>query len=206
MFYAEIVDNVVQQYPITLMQVRTMYPNVSWPDEPSDNDLLSKNLYVVYETAAPTPTRNQILTEGTPTYNEILSKWEQNWILADEALAAAKEAEKAHLAEIRWEHETGGTTWDYDGQGTMVAIVTDAPSITKIGDAYTLAKDGYWVDGKKWKFSDGVFRPMTAAQVMSMALTCAMHVQYCFEREAVLSAQIDAATTIQEIENWTWEE
>jgi hypothetical protein len=100
------------------------------------------------------------------------------------------------LARFRYLREVGGTVWN----GWPVA--TDRDSQGKAAGVYLMASQGLWPDGAHWKFGDHVARPLTAEQVMSMALTIAAHVQTCFEREAALSARIRAGDTLSLPGDW----
>lgn len=99
------------------------------------------------------------------------------------------------LAARRYEVETGGTT--FNGWPAP----TGRESQALVNAAYTLARDGYWHGG--WKFGDGVYRTLTAEQVIGLALTVAAHVEACFTREAEIAAQLRAATDAAGLE-WEW--
>lgn len=79
--YAEVVDNLVTQYPLTIFQIRSLYPEVSWPDEPSAEALAEYNLVIVWPIKPPKVRKNLTLTEGTPEYNPSNLHWEQVWIV-----------------------------------------------------------------------------------------------------------------------------
>ena len=99
------------------------------------------------------------------------------------------------LAAHRYEVETGGTT--FNGWPAP----TGRESQALVNAAYTLARDGYWSGG--WKFGDGVYRALTAEQVIALALTVAAHVEACFSRGAEIAAQLRAATDAAGLE-WEW--
>lgn len=105
-------------------------------------------------------------------------------VAAWEAGAAGRRA--AAIAERRYLAEIGGAVWS----GWPVA--TDRDSQAKINAAYALARDGYWQTGAGWKYADGVYRALTAEQVIAMALAVSAHVQACFAHEAVLMADPSA--------------
>lgn len=91
------------------------------------------------------------------------------------------------LAAVRYGAETAGVAW----RGWPVA--TDRDSRPNLIAAYQSAAAGLRQDGGVWKFADGVARPLTNAEVQSMALAVLAHVQRCFDREAELAAQVRAA-------------
>jgi hypothetical protein len=117
-----------------------------------------------------------------------------NWVVRAalptmEELLAAKLAE---LAALRWEKETGGTTFN------GMPIATDAVSQTK----YIGAVVGAQIDPNaviNWKMADGAFVALDAQTVTAVAMAVRAHVQACFDREAELKAQIEAAATPEEI-------
>lgn len=101
-------------------------------------------------------------------------------------LAERKAQELAKLAARRYTVEIGGTT--YDG----IPIATDRASQALIAAAYQMARDGYWNGG--WKFADGVYRPLSAQQVIALALTVGAWVETSFFHESLIADQIRAAT------------
>ena len=117
-----------------------------------------------------------------------------NWVVRTalptmEELLAARLAE---LAALRWEKETGGTTFN------GMPVATDAVSQTK----YIGAVVGAQIDPNaviNWKMADGTFVALDAQAITAVAMAVRAHVQACFDREAVLKAQIEAAKTAEEI-------
>ncbi|MCA3573502.1 MAG: DUF4376 domain-containing protein [Aestuariivirga sp.] len=106
-----------------------------------------------------------------------------------EELRARKLAE---LASLRWEKETGGTTFN------GMPVATDAVSQTK----YIGAVVGAQIDPNaiiNWKMADGTFVTLDAQAITALAMAVRAHVQACFDREAGLKAQIEAAITAEGI-------
>ena len=96
------------------------------------------------------------------------------------------------LAALRWEKETGGTLFN------GMAVATDAVSQTK----YIGAVVGAQIDPDaviNWKMADGTFVALDAQAITAVAMAVRAHVQACFDNEAELKAQIEAATTAEEI-------
>ena len=96
------------------------------------------------------------------------------------------------LAALRWERETGGTTFN------GMPVATDAVSQTK----YIGAVVGAQIDPNaviNWKMADGTFVTLDAAAITAVAMVVRAHVQACFDREAELKTQIEAATTAEEL-------
>jgi hypothetical protein len=203
MLIAQVLNQSITIYPLTILQVRTMYPHVSWPDEPNSAALDTFFLVTVYPTDPPTVGKNQVLQEDMPTFNQTTSRWEQNWSVIANSLSMAVAAEKQLVAETRYAIEVSGTTFNYREEGS-IQVATDRESQIKLFATYAMARDGYWVDGSTWKFADGVFRELTAQEAIAVALTVAGYVKVCFAREDELVTQINSATTIEEASDWVW--
>jgi len=103
-------------------------------------------------------------------------------------MADAKAARKAALADRRWRAETGGATV------AGMEIPTDAATQAKLTAAAVAAliDPAYSVN---WKVATGDFVALDHDQVIALAQGARAHVQGCFDREAALAAQIDAAAT-----------
>jgi hypothetical protein len=88
------------------------------------------------------------------------------------------------LAAIRWEKVSSGTVWN------------DWPVRTLPGDeaavaaAYSAARAGSRSDTARWKFADGVFRPLTNAQMIELAEHVFARTQAHFEHEADLTDKL----------------
>jgi hypothetical protein len=50
-----------------------------------------------------------------------------------------------------------------------------------------------------WNMADGAFVTLDAQAINAVAMAVRAHVQACFDREAVLNVEIEAATTAEEI-------
>jgi hypothetical protein len=116
-----------------------------------------------------------------------------NWVIraALPTLEERRAAKLAALAALRWEKETGGTVFN------GMPIATDAVSQTK----YIGAVVGAQIDPDaviNWKMADGTFVALDAKVITAVAMAVRAHVQACFDREAELKAQIEAAATPEE--------
>lgn len=105
----------------------------------------------------------------------------------EEAQASMKRA----LAGERWDKETAGI--DVDGQ----IIQTTREAQGQIASTYSALKDGL-VASADWKADTG-WVSVTLAEFEPIARAVAAHVQSCFSAEKVVSEQIDAATTVDEL-------
>lgn len=202
MLYARIDSQLnIIEYPITIYQIRALYPSVSWPEQPNAAALAPYDLVEVYEVAPPTVTKHQVVTEGLPVYFSATQRWEQVWLVETISLEHGKQREKDNIKEKRYEKEVGGCTFNY--QGTVVPVDSERDAQAKLSAALLMADKGLWQNGKKWKFADGIFRPLTIEQVVALAVTVGNHVNDCYQRESDLTDAVDAATTLEET-NWEW--
>lgn len=104
MTYALIDKGAVSRYPYVLRDLRAAHPQTSFPAEPTAELLAEYGMHPVAETAAPVPSAQQNLVEGTPTL--VKGTWTQNWELTEasaEEIAARTQAaqEDAAGAEVR---------------------------------------------------------------------------------------------------------
>jgi hypothetical protein len=114
------------------------------------------------------------------------------WAASVPTMEQVRQWKCAGLAELRWEKETGGTTFN------GLSIATDAVSQTKIIGAVV----GAQIDPNaviNWKTADGAFVTLDAHAITAVAMAVRAHVQACFDREAELKAEIEAASTVEEI-------
>ncbi len=217
MIYIEVIDNVVTKPSLTIYQIRSMYPYISWPEVPGEDILAEYNIYRlhtrrmlgtdIYTEAELPPNVSESI--GSITYNAELSLWEQVIDLVDNSLEVVKADEKARLADFRYNHEVSGFYWTYVDANNpeitdQVFVYTDRESQLKVTAAYTLAKDGLWANGSCWKFGYGKFKNMTAQDIINMTLAVVSYVQTCFQTESALASQVDQATSKAEAEAWQW--
>lgn len=118
--------------------------------------------------------------------------WEKVWPVVDMPLEQAKAKALSTLADIRWQHEVGGTMlgdWP---------IQTDRETRANyLAGVLTGQTDPTFE--AQWKLMDGnfvTFSAETFQQAMGAVLT---HVADCFAVEEVKAGQIKAATTVDEL-------
>jgi hypothetical protein len=117
-------------------------------------------------------------------------------ITPEDKFNKAKEAKYQAIASDRYANETAGITVD------NIKIKTDRESQALItGAALQALQDSTYTC--QWKTEAG-FVSLTAEQIQGVAVAVRQHVQACFDREAVLIEQIEAATTIEELEQIKW--
>lgn len=105
------------------------------------------------------------------------------------ALADARAAKLAELANLRWRRETGGLTLN------GVTVATDEKSQSKLHAARTRAKENanYTVN---WKTVGG-FATLDATQIIAIADAVGDHVRECFDNEATHAILIGTYDDVQ---------
>ena len=113
-------------------------------------------------------------------------------------LDEAQDEARAKIAHARWAAETGGITL----QG--MTIRTDRESQALItGAALKAIQDAEY--SCSWK-TDGGFVELSAPQILAIADAVRAHVQSCFDHERALCALVDAAETMEALEEIAWTE
>lgn len=90
--YALIENGVVKRYPYTVTDLRRSTPGVSFPNQPDDDTLALYNVQRVFFSEPPAVKDNQVIEQGTPTFDG--ERWNQVWIVRDntpEEIAAQAE-------------------------------------------------------------------------------------------------------------------
>ncbi len=96
----------------------------------------------------------------------------------------------AVLAAERYARESGGVFFRAAAAAGPALAASDTVSQAKLGNAYQLARDGFWVDGTPWKMQDGSFVALTAADVKALSLKVAGYVAACYAHEAQIAAAL----------------
>jgi hypothetical protein len=91
------------------------------------------------------------------------------------------------LAARRFTAEESGTTFN------GMSLQTDRVTQAKVTAAYVKAKADSTYAIANWKMAPGTFVTLSAAQIIAVGDAIAAHVQACFDHEALLSGQIEAA-------------
>ncbi len=107
-----------------------------------------------------------------------------------------KEMKLAEIADKRWRAETGGIIFN------GVEIATDRESQALLMGAALAAQDDpeYTIN---WKAKNG-WAVLDAATILAVADAVRNHVQACFDREKELQEQVEAATTIEDLNAIKW--
>ena len=107
-----------------------------------------------------------------------------------------KHAKSWEIADKRWRAETGGITFN------GVEIATDRESqATLMGAVLAAQNNPEYV--ANWKARNG-WAVLDAATILAVADAVRTHVQACFDREKLLQEQVEAATTIEELNTIEW--
>lgn len=111
----------------------------------------------------------------------------------------------AQIKAVRWnkikrsrtEAEEAGFTWDGS------TFDSDEVSQRRIGDAVTMAGivPGFTID---WTLADNTVRTLSAADMVNVGLSLSQHIQAVFQRGRARRAEIEAATTKQEVNAIDW--
>lgn len=113
-------------------------------------------------------------------------------------LEQAKGAQKEHMRDLRKAAEASGTTWNGHPVGTARRDQAAIALAARAADA-----DGTYT--AVWRFEDGTFMELTAAEIQSLADTVRKHVQTAFDTESVKAAEIDTKKAVSTVEAVTWD-
>ena len=112
-------------------------------------------------------------------------------------LVLAKRAKLAEIAAERWKAEVGGVMLNdmaIDTSRESQALITGAALAATLDTNYIC----------QWKTATG-FVTLDASTVIAAAQAVRAHVQGCFDREAELSAAVESAGTVEEVEAVAWD-
>jgi hypothetical protein len=107
-------------------------------------------------------------------------------------LATLKRRKTEEIAAARWKAEVGGVAvggMTVDTSRESQALITGAALAATLDADYTC----------RWKTAGG-FVDLDAKTVIAVAQAVRAHVQECFDREAELTAAIEAAETVEEVQ------
>jgi len=114
------------------------------------------------------------------------------------SLESVKAAKLSEIAAARFAAETAGVSVG------DVTVATDRESQALItGAALAAINDATYAC--QWKTESG-FVQLTAEMIISIASAVRAHVQACFDREAELTAAVNAAATAADVQAVTWSE
>lgn len=141
-----------------------------------------------------TPASRRLLRPGVAVeYQRRADEWAASQPVPVTDLATVKAEATAQLAAMRYEREVGG--FDYLGERVM----SDRESQSKIGDlalGIQFSGDAFSV---AWKCYGGEWLHLDKAGALGLIAAGFSHVGGLFNREAVFSERIQAATTVEEV-------
>lgn len=142
------------------------------------------------------PSGNPEIWETCPDNYMTPDEWMAAHPAPEPTIDALKRVKQDEIAAARYDAETAGTTANgvlIDTGRDSQALITGAALAAVIDNTYSL----------NWKTENG-FIHLTAPEIIAVAQAVRTHVQACFDREGELVAQINAATTKEELDAITW--
>jgi hypothetical protein len=162
----------------------------------SADDMALVSLTLTENTPSPDTTSEQVATrDAAPTIVDGASVfgWSVRAKTSDE-FDAAKATKLTELAEIRWNAEASGTTFNGN------PLATDRTTQDKLTGGFAKAVNDPDYVITSWKFAPGVFGSLDATAIIAAANTVAAHVQACFSNEEALSGDVLAAMDFAALE------
>lgn len=114
-----------------------------------------------------------------------------------QTLVSAKEKKKAELALSRYHFEVSGVVVN------GVNVSTDRQTQASIYGTHAAMQAGM-LQSVNWKTIDGTFIALDASGIAAVAQAVTTHVQSAFNLEKQLVDQVEAATTIEAVEDIKW--
>jgi hypothetical protein len=108
-------------------------------------------------------------------------------------LQIAKDTKRADIADWRYAQEVKGITVN------GAKILTDRETQATISSALITLREGI-LGVIEWKSASGDFVNISINEITVIAGAVARHVQACFSAEARLVAEVNAATTVEQVE------
>lgn len=122
---------------------------------------------------------------------------EEKQRIIQQRLERAKQQKKQEIANIRYECETSGITYN------NAEIATDRVSQSKIAGAIQYFDLNPNVTTIPWKAKNGWFN-FTKDDMIAIAKAVADHIEECFMKEKELFEQIDNAQTMEDLVKIQW--
>lgn len=130
--YTLIENNGVKQYPYTFSDLKRANPQVSFPENMTDESLQSYGVYRVFPSAQPSLSATQVLEESTPAFDAEAQRWTQVWRTCELTADEMQQRNDAKAAEVRAQRNAKLSITDW----TQVA---DAPVDKAVWAAYRQA-------------------------------------------------------------------
>ena len=196
-------DPINNNYPVTLENIRSQYPSVSFPTIINDEFIFNfLGLVKVVKTTKPSVTSlSHSVIEEKPIKDG--QHYKQVWIVVNENLTPEQQAAKlekikydklSSLAFVRYMIETDGITVSGN------AVKTDRESQAQLASAVLSINHGF-TNMINWKGNDG-WTHLNKEQIIQFGKIVSQHVQGCFNIEQMHSKNIQKLTTLTEVESY----
>jgi len=145
--------------------------------------------------------RYRIVESEGQTNDEALAEALADGYVRD-GIGALRIKQKAKLAVTRYDQEMGG--FDLPAEQGGMFVRTDARNRTLLNAAALRATSDPSYEVPNWKTAEGAFITLTNATILLLNGAVEQFIAGCFAKEAALCAQIDAATTKEELNAIVW--
>jgi hypothetical protein len=197
-------DNAGVWTPVTKGQVRTLFPDVSFPDEEfvTDATLLEFGVRPFVTATPPVITSLQRLEQGAIT--DVGGVLTRGWVVVDFTLQEIQDAilnHRAQLSDARRQKQRGNLQWT--APSTVVyTIFTDAESRARYAELVSAAREGIRQDGEDVRVGDATGEPIFISATNTVLRTIFTQTHAWFRRceaaEKTALAQLKAAYQAQD--------
>ncbi|MNF88276.1 hypothetical protein D3C81_331330 [compost metagenome] len=191
------------EYPVYFQRVRQDFPEVSFPENPTEDCLGDYGFAVVYPTVRPT---GDVVTEGTPTlidgvYNQAWSVREFTPAELDVRLVELKRTMADQVLVLREKDLASGFIYQKD-EVTLFGVQLRPEDrmnllILKGHAQFLLAANA--TDTTVFRSTENVGYPLTPAELLAMCDAALVAGMSIYAVSWVLKDQIEAATTLAEL-------
>lgn len=144
--------------------------------------------YVVGDAITPLPAR--------PSSAHVFDYASKQWV-DPRTLADFKAAKWAEIKKAREAAEFGGFTWDgstFDSDAMSQSRIMGAVQLANLDPGFTIA----------WTLADNSVRSLSASDMFAVGVALGQHVAAQHEKARTLRAQIEAATTTEQVAAVAW--
>lgn len=191
------------EYPVYFQRVRQDFPEVSFPENPTEDCLGDYGFAVVYPTVRP---NGDVVTEGTPTlidgvYNQAWSVREYTPAELDVRLVELKRTMADQVLVLREKDLAGGFIYQKD-EVTIFGVQLRPEDrmnllILKGHAQFLLAANA--TDTTVFRSTENVGYPLSPAELLAMCDAALVAGMSIYAVSWVLKDQIEAATTLAEL-------
>ena len=127
MSYIYSINNVIIKYPYTRGDLTRDNPNVSFPPDPTPEDLAPFNVFIVFSIERPTLTdpRTQKIQRGSPIFQN--GRWEEVWIIRQATQEEIVEYDITNAPEPEWETFKTGIIQSSSMNSAFLSALSSAP-------------------------------------------------------------------------------